>query len=156
MFERIFGKSPKVKVINYLLINPERDYTKSEIAFGSEISRVTLNSMINSLKDIGFLINTGSKYKVNTESKIVQILIDTQIKLAETEIDINLKDYNENEKPLTEKEIDELLDNFDYEPDIDKKLNELDEKINNSEQDDILFTLNTPYPNKPLINYMQE
>ena len=55
MYEKIFGNYPQVKVINYLLINPKRDYTKKQIAVGAKISRVTLDSFINNLISLNIL-----------------------------------------------------------------------------------------------------
>ena len=45
MYERIFGKYPQVKVLNYVLINPERSYSKKEIA---DIN----NGIINIIKQV--------------------------------------------------------------------------------------------------------
>ena len=56
MYERIFGKYPQVKVLNYVLINPEKSYSKKEIAVGANISRVTLDSFINDLEELNILL----------------------------------------------------------------------------------------------------
>ena len=83
MYEKIFGKYPQVKVVNYVLTNPEKPYTKKEIAYGAQISRVTLNSFIDVLEDLEILVKDGLNYKVNLNSEIVITLIKTQITLAE-------------------------------------------------------------------------
>lgn len=129
MYEKIFGKYPQVKAINYILINPQREYTKKEIAYGSKISRVTLDSFINNLTDQKILIKEGQKYKVNLKSEIVKTLIKTQIKLADITMKEELK-HPENIKgePLTDEEFENFIASFDYEVDIDKEL----EKIENN------------------------
>ena len=65
MYELIFGKYPQVKVINYVLTNPERSYSKKEIAIGANISRVTLDSFISQLVDLNILNKEGLTYTVN-------------------------------------------------------------------------------------------
>ncbi|MDY2744677.1 MAG: hypothetical protein SOV21_03390, partial [Methanosphaera sp.] len=118
MYDKIFGKYPQVKVINYILINPKREYTKKEIAYGAKISRVTLDSFIDNLEDLKILIKDKTTYKVNLESRLVKTLINTQITLAE----IMMNDYLEQTKEqkgreLTDEELDNFMDSIDYEVD---------------------------------------
>lgn len=131
LYERIFGKYPQVKVINYVLTNPKREYTKKEMAVGAEISRVTLDSFIKELEEIKILIKNGLKYKVNLQSNIVKILIKTQIDIADL---IMAEELEKSEevigKELTHEEFDKYLDSIDYEVDINKEL----EKIENNEK----------------------
>ena len=96
MYERIFGKYPQVKVLNYVLINPEKSYSKKEIAVGANISRVTLDSFINDLEELNILSKDGLTYYVNINSKVVKALIKTQITLAEFDFEVDID--NELEK----------------------------------------------------------
>jgi len=70
MYERIFGKYPQVKVLNYVLVNPKRSYSKKEIAVGANISRVTLDSFITDLEDMGILLKDGLSYYVISIQKL--------------------------------------------------------------------------------------
>ena len=54
MLVEIFGNYPQIKVLDYLLMNPFGKYTKQQIAVGSEISRITLNTFINWGWGIGY------------------------------------------------------------------------------------------------------
>ena len=82
MYERIFGKYPQVKVLNYVLINPEKSYSKKEIAVGANISRVTLDSFINDLEELNILLKDGLTYYVNINSKVVKALIKAVIPVS--------------------------------------------------------------------------
>jgi hypothetical protein len=127
MYERIFGKYPQVKVLNYVLINPERSYSKKEIAVGANISRVTLDSFISNLEDMDILQKDGLTYYVNINSKVVKALIKTQITLAELvmEDEINNSESVIGEA-LTDEELDKFLDSFDIEIDIDNELEKIE------------------------------
>lgn len=131
MFEKIFGKYPQVKVINYVLTNPEREYTKSQMAVGANISRVTLDSFINELENLDILFKNGSTYQVNTDSKVVRTLIKTQITLAELVMNHELK-YNTKiiGDSLSDEEFDKFMDSFDYEINLEDEL----DKIENSDE----------------------
>ena len=83
MYERIFGKYPQVKVLNYVLINPEKSYSKKEIAVGANISRVTLDSFINDLEELNILSKDGLTYYVNINSKVVKALIKKSWKMKQ-------------------------------------------------------------------------
>lgn len=147
MFEEIFGKYPQVKVINYVLINPEREYTKKQIAVGADISRVTLDSFIDNLENLNILFKEGTTYQVNLNSKIVRTLIKTQITLAE--FAINEKMNNSKEivgELLSDEEFEKFMDTFDYDLNLE---NELDKIENGSE----VFVTKQDYDN--LVNTSQ-
>ncbi|RAP50670.1 MAG: hypothetical protein BZ136_00815 [Methanosphaera sp. rholeuAM74] len=173
MYEKIFGKYPQVKVINYILVNPERNYTKKEIAIGAQISRVTLDSFIDNLLENNIIEKVGSTYSVNTNSKIVKTLIKTQITLA----DLSMKDELQNEEEIigelvSDDEFEEFMNSFDYEIDEEYELNRLEQNdkmtsdsvdlLNNKnllfseELDESLLYINGYYPknkNRRMINY---
>ena len=127
MYERIFGKYPQVKVLNYVLVNPKRSYSKKEIAVGANISRVTLDSFITDLEDMGILLKDGLSYYVNLDSKVVKALIKTQITLAEIVMDEQIKNpENLLGEALTDDELDKFLDSFSYEMDMDTELEKIE------------------------------
>jgi len=127
MYERIFGKYPQVKVLNYVLVNPKRSYSKKEIAVGANISRVTLDSFITDLEDMGILLKDGLSYYVNLDSKVVKALIKTQITLAEIVMAEEIKNpENLLGEALTDDELDKFLDSFSYEMDMDAELEKIE------------------------------
>lgn len=127
MYERIFGKYPQVKVLNYVLVNPERSYSKKEIAVGANISRVTLDSFITDLEDMGILLKDGLSYYVNIDSKVVKALIKTQVTLAEIVMEDEINN-SENflGEALTDEELENFLDSFSYEMDMDAELEKIE------------------------------
>ena len=176
MYEQIFGNYPKIKVINYILINPEREYTKKEIAVGANISRVTLDSFVNDLEELNILIKNKSKYKLNLKSKVVKTLIDTQVKIAEL---VMLENLEQSDiimaKEVSDDEFEEFMDALDYEVDLDEELEKIEHNehititkkeyellksqqdlINASQNTGTNFIINAYYPekqNKRMINY---
>lgn len=173
MYEKIFGKYPQVKVVSYVLTNPEKPYTKKEIAYGAQISRVTLNSFIKTLEELEILVKDGTNYKVNLNSKIVKTLIKTQITLAELVMEHDM----EHKKDilgdvLSDEEFERFMNNFEYEVDIDGELEKLEENeeilVKTKEYEDLKntkintstlpnnFVINSVYPqdkNRKMINY---
>ncbi len=127
MYEKIFGNYPQVKVINYILINPKREYTKKQIAVGAKISRVTLDSFITDLIKLDILEKEKSKYRLNLNSKIVKILVDAQVNIAELIMKDQLKKseiiYGE---ALNDDEFEEFMNSLDYEVDIDEEIDKLE------------------------------
>lgn len=132
MFEQIFGDSPRVKVINFILIDPSLKYNKKQLALGSGIARSTLDTFLDDLITEGFLKKDKNKYILNENSPYVRILLKTQIQLADVAISKLSKDFIEEER-LSDEEIDEIFDeNYDF--DIDEELEKLEfQKNNNSE-----------------------
>jgi hypothetical protein len=176
MYEKIFGNYPQVKVINYILINPKREYTKKQIAVGAKISRVTLDSFITDLIKLDILEKEKSKYRLNLNSKIVKILVDAQVNIAELIMKDQLKKseiiYGE---ALNDDEFEEFMNSLDYEVDIDEEIDKLEnnehititreeyenlknkqKSINSSDNLCADFIINGCYPvksNKRMINY---
>ena len=170
MYEQIFGNYPKVKVINYILINPEREYTKKEIAVGANIS------FVNDLEELNILTKDKSKYKLNLKSKVVKTLIDTQVKIAEL---VMLENLEQSDiimaKEVSDDEFEEFMDALDYEVDLDEELEKIEHNehititkkeyellkskqdlINASQNNSTDFIINAYYPEKQnnrMINY---
>lgn len=83
----LFGKTPELKVIEFLLDNNTFDYTKKEIANGAGISRPTLYRFFDKLVDSGLVIKTrkikGTQlYKLNLNSPIVKRLMELETKIS--------------------------------------------------------------------------
>ena len=124
MFEDIFGSCPRVKVINYILIGPELEYSISELAFGSGIAKSSLDSFIDEFISKGYLIKHGEKFRVNTHNEYMNILSRTQIELADVASIEASEDFIE-DSPLSNNELDEIFDE-EYHFDIDYELAKLE------------------------------
>lgn len=77
---KLFGTSPTVKVLDFLLTAREFDYSKKEIAENSVISYNTLNSIWSEL--LGNKVITKTRrigkqdlFKLNQENKEVALLV---------------------------------------------------------------------------------
>lgn len=78
-FVMTLGKSPKIKLIDFFLENNTFDYTKSEVAEQTGISRVTLNDLWPELIKTKFLVQrrriaNAVLYGLNNNSSIVKKL----------------------------------------------------------------------------------
>ncbi|AMK15575.1 hypothetical protein [Methanobrevibacter olleyae] len=130
MLIKIFGNSPQIKVINYLLMNPFGELTKQEIAVGSEISRITLNKFIEDLIGNEILVKeANSKYKVNLKSPIIQKLNLLLDELSKIEIEKQMKNIDESYDELSDEELDIIFD--EDSPNVD--LNVLEKEIASKE-----------------------
>ena len=109
----VFGKCPQAKTISFFIAAPFDEYTKTQIAVGSEISRTTLDTFINIFLELKILIkNDNGKYELNQKSEIVRLIVRLQEKLVQVEIEKQIKLYAEGkieEDNFTEEEIDEML-----------------------------------------------
>ena len=113
MLVDIFGKHPQIKVIDYMLACPFQEFTKQQLAVGSEISRSTLDRFIDDFLEYGLLSKKDSKYVVNLKSAYVRhlnLMLDEVIK-REIEIQENLPQEMEDE--LTVDELNEIPDEVD-------------------------------------------
>jgi len=104
-FVRVFGDSPVVRVIDFLLT--ERglyDYTLKDIAENSSVSFVTLQGIFPSLEKIGIVkmtrrIGKAKLYTLNEENPLVQKLIRLDKEISEYFIKKELKKQTI-EKPM--------------------------------------------------------
>ena len=102
MFKDIFGDSPQTKILDFLADHPDFDYSISEIAKNSKVSRPTVYKIKNILLKKELIIRTREQggsplYKLNIENKIVQVILkfDFEIakKLADMESQESVKKY---------------------------------------------------------------
>lgn len=83
-----FGPNPLVKVIDFLLENRLFDYSKKQIAEGSDVGRVTLFKHWGKIEKLGVVKATRSfgktrLYKLNETSPVVRKMIELELVLAE-------------------------------------------------------------------------
>jgi hypothetical protein len=90
-FLKRFGSSPFFRVVDFFVDNYGYDYSKTEIAKGAGISRVTLNTFFKDLLDLGIVKKTrdvgrAKMYQLNLDSPITKelIKIDKLITIKET------------------------------------------------------------------------
>ena len=87
MLADIFESAEFVRVIDFLLDDPDRDYTKSEIAEGASVSRPTVYKIWDRLEMLGVLksvrkLGRIELYKVNRESPVVRSLLRFDVELS--------------------------------------------------------------------------
>lgn len=94
LFREIFGDTPKIRVLEYLLEGRELDHSIGDIAEGAGINRVTLFRMWNDLEKSKIIVPTrnignAKLYKLNTDNYYVIILIDVFDKIINTDFHEN-------------------------------------------------------------------
>ncbi len=80
MFKNIFGNSPQTKILDFLADHPNYDYTISDIARQSEVSRPTVYKFLKKMMKEKLIIKTrnlgiSSLYKLNIKNNLVQIIL---------------------------------------------------------------------------------
>ncbi len=94
VFLEIFGDTPKLRVLDFLIVNEDFDYSMTDIATLSGVGYSTLKLFWNKLEKENIIINTrtvgkAKMYKLNFNNPIVKKLRDlywetTKYKIHET------------------------------------------------------------------------
>lgn len=97
MFKDIFGDSPQTKIMDFLADHPNFDYSISEIAKNSRVSRPTVYKIKDILLKKGLILQTrelgGSPlYKLNAQNKLVQVILKFDFEIATKIADIESKE----------------------------------------------------------------
>ena len=76
-FLEIFGASPELKVLDFLIVNEDFDYSMTDIAEQSEVGYSTLKLFWNRLEKEGIVTKTrtvgkAKLYKLNMKNSIVK------------------------------------------------------------------------------------
>ena len=87
MFVKAFGDSPKIKVIDYAIDNHLFDFSKSDVAEGTGVSRTTINQFFGELVKQKMLVKTrkigrATLYKLNTKLPFVRKLLEIDYLLS--------------------------------------------------------------------------
>ena len=87
IFVETFGESPFIKTLDFFLTYDSFDYSKSQVAEETGISRVTLETIWQKFIFEGFIIKTriigrAEMYKLNKDNKRVKVLMDIALKLS--------------------------------------------------------------------------
>lgn len=92
IFVRTFGNTPKVKVLDFLLDNDLLDWSKSDMAEATGISRATLNTFFDQLVKDKIIIKSrvigrATLHKLNKNLPLVQKLIEMDNSLSKIKVD---------------------------------------------------------------------
>ncbi|MBI4896272.1 MAG: hypothetical protein HY832_01875 [Candidatus Aenigmarchaeota archaeon] len=95
-FVELFGSSPLIRVLNFLLLYREFDYSLSDIAKESGVGWNTLHVFFFTLVEKGIVKETrqvgrAKLYKLNTENPIVKKLIEINNMVTSKAVDDELK-----------------------------------------------------------------
>jgi biotin operon repressor len=82
-----FGETPLVKVVDFFLTFQEFDYSKSQVAAETGISRITVDKIWPRLVKAGVIVKTrnvglAELYKLNKGNPRVQALIEMDMKIS--------------------------------------------------------------------------
>ena len=86
-FIETFGESPLIKTLDFFLMFPNFDYSKSQVAEQTGVSRMTMDKIWSNLIKDGIIVKTrnigrAEMYKLNTENPIVKVLMELDFKLS--------------------------------------------------------------------------
>jgi hypothetical protein len=121
MLIEFLGNYPRIRVIDLLISNPYSEFSKTDIAESSKISRSTLYNFFEKLEEYD-LIQHGNRYgqtqlyKVNTESPAIKALNTFQLRLAEIEINKQMEIYEAEDtadEEMDEEEVEQIFNMVD-------------------------------------------
>jgi hypothetical protein len=92
VFVETFGESPLIKVMDFFLMYPDFDYSKSQVAKETGISRITIEKIWSELIKKEIIIKTresgnAALYKLNTKNPKVKILMKLDFELSSATIE---------------------------------------------------------------------
>jgi len=81
LFRKVFGDTPKIRVLEFLIEGRELDYSISDIAEGAEIGRTTLFRIWDDLIKAKVIkptrqIGNAKLYKLNLENPFVEKIVE--------------------------------------------------------------------------------
>lgn len=96
LFVNFLGDTPLVRVMDFLIGNSIFDYTKTDIAENSDVSRASLYSVWPQLERYEIVkasrkIGNTTLYRLNKENPVVQKLIELDLKLSREYADMEGK-----------------------------------------------------------------
>jgi Fe2+ or Zn2+ uptake regulation protein len=89
MFKDVFGDSPQTKILDFLADHPDYDYSISEIAKHSHVSRPTVYKIIDILIDKQLVMITreqgsSSLFKLNSHNSLVGVMLRFDAEIEKT------------------------------------------------------------------------
>lgn len=87
IFLETFGSAPKIRVLDFFLTFGEFDYSKSQVAKETGVSRVTIEPIWQELEEESIIIKTrqigrASLCKFNKQNPVAVALLEFSLKLA--------------------------------------------------------------------------
>lgn len=87
VFVETFGEYPLIKVLDFFLMYPNFDYSKTQVANEVGISRITIEKIWKELIKKGIIMKTrdmgnAELFKLNTENPKVKVLMKVDFELA--------------------------------------------------------------------------
>lgn len=87
IFVETFGGAPAIKVLDFFLTFDNFDYSKSQVAEETGVSRITLDGIWNELVSKKIIVKTrtigrAEMFKLNKETPRVKVLLELSFKLA--------------------------------------------------------------------------
>lgn len=87
-----FGENPLVKTIDFFLMHPNFDYSKSQVAKETGISRITMEKIWKRLLKKSIIVKTremgrGELYKLNTQNPQVKVLMKLDFEMSSAAFD---------------------------------------------------------------------
>lgn len=95
MLVDVFGNKKIVKVLDFLLDDPLSQFTKTDIAKGSIVSRTSASKIVSYLVEIGMLKGTKKSgkttwFRLNTSSPLVTSLIKLDNEISNVFANMNV------------------------------------------------------------------
>lgn len=79
LFENVFGENNTIKVLDFFLMGKDFDFTLSQIAIGTDLSRTAVRNAISELLDKKMIVVSredvkSTYYRINKEDKKFELL----------------------------------------------------------------------------------
>ena len=92
IFEDYFGDTPMVRILNFLILGKDFDYSMTDIAEGSNVGWTSFTRAWKQLEKRKVIVRTrdigrAKLYKLNTEDPTVQKIIKLHWEIIKTETD---------------------------------------------------------------------
>ena len=107
MFVKIFGENPQTKILDFLADHPDYDYTITELAEKTGVSKPTTYKVIRNLLKkelivVSRKIGRSKLYKLNTRNEIVKTILKFEFEIAKKIADLEKKKTKKSHRPSPE------------------------------------------------------
>lgn len=91
-FVDVLGKSPKTKILDFLIENRRESWSLTEISDNSSVSYSMVKSILPSLLEEDIVeitkkIGKANLYRINSDNKIASLLIDLRDKIVKFQVE---------------------------------------------------------------------
>ncbi|MFQ5710595.1 MAG: winged helix-turn-helix domain-containing protein [Candidatus Geothermarchaeales archaeon] len=107
LFVKMFGYSPKLRILDIFLDNPHFDFNKSEVIRELGMSKQTFYKNFKDLEELGIVkvsrnIGRATMYRINMEHPLVkrleEIINETSLQIADQEAEKQAKEIPVSER----------------------------------------------------------